>query len=290
MQDLAAEASERPAHVHHDWIGPKELGMLTPEILAQRTRALRPLLEAHARETERIRRPVDSVWSAVRRSGALYHFVPKIYGGLEFDLDSFVDTMLPLAEGCASTGWVAAFCTEHNWLLAQFPQQAQEEIFAAFPYITAPGVTAPPGKAVRVKGGYRLSGSWKWGTGVMHADWVLATGMVADSGAPPAVLFFALPIGDAKVIDTWHVDGMIGTGSNDIVVDDVFVPDHRALNMADMREGRAPGALLHRNPLYRMPMLPFLAITAAIPAVGNARAAVGHFTQRLKERIVSAPI
>ncbi len=237
-----------------DWLGREELRSLTPALLAARTTALKPMLAAHAREAESLRRPVDSVWSAIRRTGVFYHFVPRVYGGLEFDVDSFVDTMMPLAEGCASTGWVTAFCVEHNWMMSQFPKEAQDEIFSEFPYIIAPGVTQPPGKVERVKGGYRLTGRWKWGTGVMHADWVLAAGMVQDEGAQPAILFFALPIGDAKVIDVWHVDGMVGTGSNDIVIDDVFVPEHRALNMGHMREGRAPGARLHANPIYRMPM------------------------------------
>ncbi len=283
---LGPVVASRRGDAPSDWLSKAELTSLTPAILMERTKALKPLLASHAREAERIRRPVDLVWSAIRRSGVFYHFVPKRYGGLEFDVDLFVDIMLPLAEGCASTGWVTSFCVEHNWMMSQFPKDAQDEIFAEFPYIVAPGVTMPPGKATKVKGGYRLSGHWKWGTGVMHADWVLATGQLPDPGTPPAVLFFALPISDVSVVDVWHVDGMVGTGSNDIVIDDAFIPEHRVLEMARMREGTAPGAKLHENPIYRMPMLPFLALTAAIPAVGNARAAVALFRDRLRERVV----
>jgi len=268
-----------------DWLSREEIVSLTPDILLERTKALKPLLTEHAIEAEQLRRPVDAVWNAIRKSGVFYHFVPKCYGGLEFSVDSFIDVMLPLAEGCASTGWVTAFCVEHNWMMAQFPREAQDEVFKEFPYIIAPGVTMPPGQVTPVKGGYRLSGHWKWGTGVMHADWVLAAGHLPDGTAPPTVLFFLLPIEDVEVVDVWHVDGMIGTGSNDIVVKDVFVPEHRVLDMGHMREGRAPGAAVHsHNPVYRMPMLPFLALTAAIPAIGNARAAVEHFRVRLLDR------
>lgn len=269
-----------------DWLSPQELSALTPSELVARTTALKPLLAAHAREAEDLRRPVDAVWQKLRDTGMFYHFVPKAYGGLEFDLDTFVDAMLPLGEGCASTGWVAAFCVEHNWMLAQFPKAAQDEIFGGgWPYIIAPGVTAPPGRAEPVDGGYRVTGRWKWGTGVMHADWILATGMVPGE-SPPRMLFFAMPAQDVQVIDTWEMAGMAGTGSNDIVATEVFVPEHRMIDMGHMREGRAPGALLHDSAIFRMPMLPFLGITAAIPAVGLARSAVAAFRERLDLRIV----
>lgn len=269
-----------------DWLSADDLAKLTPAELVARTQALRPLLAANAVQAEALRRPVDEVWQAIRDSGVFYHFVPKAYGGLEFDLETFIDAMLPLGEGCASTGWVTSFCVEHNWMLSLFPEAAQDEIFGGgWPYVIAPGVTMPPGRAEPVAGGYRLTGRWKWGTGVMHADWILATGMVPGE-SPPRMLFFVFPAADAQVIDTWRMDGMAGTGSNDIVTHDLFVPEHRVIDMGLMRAGRAPGATLHANPIYRMPMLPFLGITAAIPAVGLARATVAAFRDRLDLRIV----
>jgi alkylation response protein AidB-like acyl-CoA dehydrogenase len=269
-----------------DWLSRAELDRLTPAMLAERSAALKPMVAAHAREAERMRHPVDSVWNAIRKTGVFYHLVPKRYGGLEFGVDEFIDAMLPIGEACASTGWVTSFCVEHNWMLAQFPKEAQDEIFGASPYIIAPGVTTPPGKVTRVKDGFRLSGHWKWGTGVMHADWVLCAGLMMDEGGPPKMMFFAMPVEDVDIIDTWDVDGMAGTGSNDIVAHDVFVPEHRALDMGLMREGATPGGKLHDSPLYRMPMLPFLALTAAIPAVGTARNAVAFFRDRLSQRVV----
>lgn len=290
MPDVAAAYSGepiiQPSSVGGEWLERAALAAMTPADLVQRCVAIRDLLMQHAEEAERLRKPVDEVWKAIRRTGVFYHFVPKRFGGLEFDVPTFVDTMLPLAEGCASTGWVTAFCVEHNWMLAQFPERAQQEIFDAQPYIIAPGVTNPPGRAVRAPGGFRVSGRWRWGTGVMHADWVLATAQI-DDGTPdrPQVRFFAMPIGDVKVIDTWHVDGMCGTGSHDIAADDVFVPEHFCTDMALMRDGRGHGARLYDNPIYRIPMLPFLAMTATIPAVGTSRAALRVFRERLTERV-----
>lgn len=269
-----------------DFLGRDVVAAITPEQLVARAVGLKPLLAQNSRLAEELRRPVDEVWQSLRDSGFFYHFVPKEYGGLEFGVDTFIDAMLPLAEACSSTGWVAAFCVEHNWMLSQFPKAAQDEIFGGqFPYVVAPGVTTPPGVATPVDGGFRLTGRWKWGTGVMHADWVLAAGQVPGE-KPPKVLMFAIPADDVTVLDTWHVDGMIGTGSNDIQAKDVFIPAHRALVMAEMRDGRAEGFRLYENPIYRMPMLPFLAVTAAIPALGTARAAVTYFRDRLIDRNV----
>lgn len=288
VQAKQAEAehfADRRIPAGGDWLPRAELDALTPEELVRRTTALKPLVAAHALECEQLRRPVDAVWNAIRKTGCFYHFVPKRYGGLEFDIDSFIDAMLPIAEGCGSTGWVTAFCVEHNWMLAQFPEKFQDETFGGdFPYIIAPGATNPPGVAEPVEGGYRLSGVWKWGTGVMHADWVLLVGMVPGE-SPPRQLFLGLPAADVEVLDTWDVAGMAGTGSNDIRCRDIFVPEHRVMDMGEMRNGCAPGATIHaHNPVYRMPMTPFLAITAAIAAVGVARSAIDHFKERIGVR------
>lgn len=268
-----------------DFLSRAELEALTPDELVRRTTALKPLLAESALECERLRRPVDHVWDAIRRTGCFYHFVPKSYGGLEFDVDTFIDAMLPLAEGCASTGWVTAFCVEHNWMAAQFPKGYQDETFGGkFPYVMAPGATSPPGVAEPVEGGCRLTGRWKWGTGVMHADWVLLAANIPGE-SPPRQMFFALPADEVSVIDTWFVDGMIGTGSNDIACENVFVPHHRIMDMGEMRAGTAPGSKIHaHNPIYRQPMTPFLAVTAAIGAVGTARSAVDHFKTRMNSR------
>ncbi|WP_298670329.1 acyl-CoA dehydrogenase family protein [uncultured Sphingomonas sp.] len=273
-----------------DFLTRGDLASLTPQELIRRTTALKPLLAAHAAECERARHPIESVWNEIRKTGCFYHFIPKKYGGLEFDADSFIDAMLPLSEGCPSTGWVTAFCVEHNWMLTQFPEQFQDEVFGTLdgdrvPYVIAPGATAPPGKAVKVDGGYRITGRWKWGTGVMHSDWVLVANMIVD-GPANVVLFCALPTEQVTVLDTWHIDGMEGTGSHDLLIEDVFIPEHRTMDMAEMRAGTAHGSRLYDNPIYRQPMLPLLGVTAAISGVGAARAAVSLFREQLAERMV----
>jgi len=255
--------------------------------LVERVRALAPMVEAHARQAEEERKPVDAVMKAIEEAGVYRYFVPKRYGGYEFSLTTFMDIGMILGEACLSTGWVTTFCMEHNWLLALYNKAAQDDIFGRQPYIIAPGALAPKGTATPVEGGYRLTGRWEWGTGVMHSDWVMVGGLIPAEGADqPNLCMFILPRDQAEVIDTWHTAGMVGTGSNDIAVNDVFVPGHLVQNLAEMRDGRCPGGEVNDSYLYRMPMLPVLGLTAACPVVGGARKAVQVFQERLQERFV----
>jgi alkylation response protein AidB-like acyl-CoA dehydrogenase len=114
----------------------------------------------------------------------------------------------------------------------------------------------------------------------MHADWVMGQAFMQNEGAPPTPLMIMVPAADADVIDTWDCSGMRATGSHDIILRDVFVPDaFAAVNMA--RGGAKPSQRAHANPIYGMPMLPFLAMSAAIPALGAARGMVKTYQERL---------
>lgn len=246
---------------------------------------LAPMLEEHAAQAEAERKPVDSVMKAIEETQAYRYFVPRKFGGFEFSLEGFMDIGLTLGGADLSTAWVVTFCMEHNWLLGLYNPEAQAHIFGQQPYIIAPGALAPKGKATPVEGGYRLTGHWEWGTGVMHADWVMV-GALTDHDGPPELCMYTLPIKDARIKDTWHMSGMVGTGSNDIVIEDAFVPECLRQNLADMRAGDSPGAQFHQTATYRMPMLPVLGLTAAAPAVGCALKTVERFRERLIGRTV----
>jgi alkylation response protein AidB-like acyl-CoA dehydrogenase len=169
-------------------------------------------------------------------------------------------------------------------MLSQFPQETQQEVFGRQPYMLAPAALSPTGTATPVDGGFRLSGRWGWGTGVMHADWVLlGGGMVSESG-PPDMRMFLLPRDQVRVELTWDAAGMQGTGSNDIVVADAFVPEHRSEPMLGMTMGRGRGSEWLGSPSYRHPMIPLLCLAAGVPALGAARRAVALFKERLATR------
>jgi alkylation response protein AidB-like acyl-CoA dehydrogenase len=255
--------------------------------LVERLAALAPMVADQAATAERERKPVDAVMRAIEETGAYRWFVPRCYGGYEYSLSSFMDVGMILGEACTSTAWVTTFCMEHNWLLALYDGAAQDDIFGSQPYIIAPGTLSPGGKAVAVDGGYRVTGRWQWGTGVMHADWVMVAALTPVAYQEgPALCMYVLPRREAEVIDTWQVEGMVGTGSNDIAVTDVFVPAHRMVDLAAVRDGTSPGSRVHDTPLYRMPMLPVLGLTAAAPLVGAARRAVALFEERMAGRTV----
>ena len=257
---------------------------VTAADLTARMVALQPLVAARARSAEQRRRLDDDVVAALRDSGVFLHFVPRRYGGLQFGVADFVDVVLPLGEACASTAWVTAFLMEHNLILSLFPEQAQDDVFGAQPYMLAPGAAFPPGRAIPVDGGLRVTGRWSYASGVLHSDWAMAV-VTIEGGATRDARWVLVPIDAVQIHDVWHMDGMAATGSNDISMDDVFVPEHRTLDLVQMGNGTSPGASLHRDPLYALPMTAFLAMTAALPIVGAARGALTHFTARLATRV-----
>jgi alkylation response protein AidB-like acyl-CoA dehydrogenase len=186
-----------------------------------------------------------------------------------------------VSEACPSTGWVTTFYMEHNWLLQMFSPALQEEVFSRQPFVLAPGLVNPKEGTATPKGdGYELSGHWRFGTGIVHADWVLLSARVTTEPDAQPRMFLVRPEA-VEVVDTWHVDGMVATGSHDIIARAVPVPEtHVSLRMPPaLRAGRdAPY-------LVRLPVLPLLALTAAIPALGAARRSVELFRRLIRERV-----
>ena len=244
---------------------------------------LQPLVAERARGAELARRVDPDVWQAIRDSGVFLHFVPRCFGGLQLGAVEFVDVVLPIGEACASTAWVTSFLMEHNLILSLFPQEAQDEIFGAQPYILAPGAAFPPGTAVPVDGGYLVSGRWNYGSGIRQSDWSMSTARIEGTHD---VRMVVVPVSEVEVHDVWHVDGLAATASDDITMDSVFVPEHRTLSLAAMGNGTSPGARTHApDPTYAMPMTPFLAMTASLPLLGAARGALRLFQERVATRV-----
>lgn len=256
----------------------------TPEELIARARSIAPLFAEQALPSERLRRPSDEAIEAVEEAEIFKLMVPRRYGGLELDMDTFVEVVLALSEGDASLAWVTAFLIEHNWMFSLFPESFQKQLFADRSYVLAPGMIAPTGLARPAAGGVVLSGRWQFATGVWHSSWIIAGAILLNDDEQPDPRFFAIPREEVTVEDTWHVDGMCGTGSHDVVIDECFVPDDRSVSILDMNRGCTPGAEIHDGPLYRTPMVPLLTATAAMPSLGQARALVREYARRLPGR------
>ena len=242
-------------------------------------------LAQRAAEAEELRRLPDATIADFRASGLARLLLPARYGGEQAPFPAILEPVRRMAHGCASSAWTLGFYTLHNWMLALFGERAQDEVFAGGP-VLCPAPLAPTGRGVPVDGGVRLSGRWSWATGIMAADWVMVGALCGpDDGLYPALVL--LPADDVAVQDVWHTDGMRGTGSHDVLVNDVFVPEHRLVGVIDVYGGTAPGAALHDASAYRWPMVPALALLAAMPALGAAEAVADGFATRLGERVLA---
>lgn len=241
-------------------------------------------LAARADEAETLRRLPDATVADLLASGFTDLLVPARYGGQQAPFPALLDPVRRLAHGCTSSAWTIGFFALHNWMLALFGEQAQEEAFGNRPFL-APAPLAPTGRGLPVDGGIRLTGRWSWATGVMHGNWIIVAALCGpDDALYPALAL--LPMSAVTVDDVWHTDGMRATGSNDAIVSDVFVPEHRLVKVTDIYAGTAPGAGLHDSATYRWPMVPALALLAAMPALGSAERVTRLYADRLAERVL----
>lgn len=249
---------------------------------------LSPLLRSKAAEAEQMRQTPDEVIDAARESGLFALMVPEALGGHEADLDTLFEVALILSRADASIGWLITFYIEHNFWFCGYPERFQKELFSERNHVLAPATLNPgAGNATKVEGGYRLAGQWQWGTGVLHADWVMAGALVRDGDGPALPYFFAMPREDVEPIDTWHMLGMCGTGSWDIKIDDVFVADERVVPMLDLLNANGEASKLYDGKLYQTPLIPVLAFAAGVPMLGAAQMAVEEYKSQVKAKIAS---
>lgn len=245
-------------------------------------------LAERARDAETLRRLPAETISELTTSGFTELLVPKRFGGEQAAFPELLDPVRRMAHGCTSSAWTIGFYALHNWMLALFGEQAQEEAFGTRPFL-APAPLAPTGRGVPVEGGVRVTGRWSWATGVMDGNWVIVCAL-CETPDDPAGIYPALallPASDFSIVDFWHTDGMCATGSNDVVITDAFVPEHRLVRVADIYGGTAPGAELHDAPTYRWPMVPALALLAAMPALGSAERVTELYAERLAGRVLA---
>jgi len=245
-------------------------------------------LADRAHEAEQIRRLPEATIADLKASGLTELLVPKHFGGQQADFPAILDPVRRMAHGCTSSAWTIGFYTLHNWMLALFGEQAQEEAFTTRPFL-APAPLAPTGRGVPTEGGIRLTGRWSWATGVMDGNWLIVGALCGPDGDPAGIYpaLALLPAPAITISDVWQTDGMRATGSNDVVVSDAFVPEHRLVRVTDIYAGTAPGAELHDSATYRWPMVPALALLAAMPAFGSAERVTELYAERLAGRVMA---
>ncbi|HEX3970239.1 MAG TPA: hypothetical protein VHX19_02890 [Stellaceae bacterium] len=259
------------------------------EMLKARARALVPTLRARAVECEELRRIPDTSIGDLHKSGLFRMLQPKRVGGSELPYRALVELGAILAEGCGSTSWVVANLASHHWMLAMWPEQAQNEVWGESPdHLIGSALVFPGGKATAVTDGYVLNGRWPFSSGVDPSQWNFVGGIVHDAKDKPIEQrCFLVGANEYRVIDTWYAAGLRGTGSKDIEMKDVFVPAHRTLPLAALVGGTAPGCAINPAPLYKLPVLGLFAFVVSGVSLGLARGAIGDFTQQMHARIAT---
>ncbi|MGW5276866.1 hydroxylase [Streptomyces sp. NPDC004044] len=249
-------------------------------------------LRAEAVPSDELGRITDRTAEILRESGGIRLLQARDLGGFEAHPNDFLDWVLAVGERHPSAGWVAGVVGIHPWELSIADPRLQKEVYGRDPDTWVASPYAPFGRAVPVEGGYRFTGTWPFSTGTDHCEWVILGGMLADASGtpttPPTVRHFVMPRADYEVVpDSWNVMGLSGTGSKDVRMTDVLVPDHRVLDGAEVRDNTYSDRRRPESALYAMRfgvMFPF-AISAGTFSI--ARGAVAAAEQHIESRVSS---
>jgi alkylation response protein AidB-like acyl-CoA dehydrogenase len=246
----------------------------TEELLRAHARELAARIAAAAPAIEEQRRVPEPLVSEIARAGFFRMLVPRDVGGLEVEPGAMIDVLAEIARGDGSAGWAVMIGATSGVIGAYLPEPAAREIFATNPDVVVGGAFHPRGRATVVDGGYRVRGRWPFASGCQHCGWLLGGCIVFEGDKPklreggaPEARMMILPANEVTILDTWHVSGLRGTGSHDIVIEDAFVPAERSVwfSIDPVRRGGA---------LYAFPVYGLLALGIAAVALGIARGAI----------------
>jgi 3-hydroxy-9,10-secoandrosta-1,3,5(10)-triene-9,17-dione monooxygenase len=245
----------------------------TAEVLIARARALVPHIAASAAGARQARRVSESVIARIDEAGLFRILQPARWGGYEMKPETYYDVLITLAEGDMSVGWVYGVLGVHPWLMGLLDERAVRDVWGEDDSVRLCSSLMPVGKAEKVDGGFRLSGHWRFSSGCHFAQWALLGGAVqGGAGGAPDIRLFMVPLADYRIVDAWRVSGLCATGSDDILLDEVFVPEYRTRRMIDNFQCAGPGQTLNRSPLYRIPFGQIFFRGVSSPAIGALQA------------------
>lgn len=250
---------------------------LTPAELIRRASDMLPVFRDRAAHTEQLRRIPDETVQDLLSSGLLRIGVPRRFGGLDVDYELNLEIGSLFSSGCAATAWCYCLWVAHGWLVGHWPLEGQQEVFGDGPdVLISSSLNSGKSTLEQTAGGFRFSGRWEFSSGCDAADWVILGG---DS--PDGRVWILLPRSDYEIIDTWFVSGLSGSGSNDILVKDAFVPHHRVLDVGRAGDGDWTGWEIHQQYRYRIPVPVLLGWDLVAPIIGIALGMVEEFTAQL---------
>ncbi len=226
--------------------------------------ALRPSIVAARDHIEQQRCLPPQLVRELKAAGVFRMTMPRAWGGSELDPAAQLRVLEELSYADASVGWCATIGCDSGYFSAYMEQTVARQMFSDLDMVTGGNLARAAGRALRVAGGYRVSGRWPFASGCRHADWMIGSQVTNATGVPVTrVCFF--PPEQCQIIDTWHTTGMRGTGSHDFTVTDVFVPEEHTFNFQSLKP-------LRPQPLYAF--FPFVAGKFGAVPLGVARAAI----------------
>jgi 3-hydroxy-9,10-secoandrosta-1,3,5(10)-triene-9,17-dione monooxygenase len=253
----------------------------------RRAREIVPVLASRAQKCEDARVLLPENEKLLHETGLFRFHQPKRFGGMELPFIAVVDIVAEVARGCPSTAWNVGNLGCHHWILAYYEPETQHEVWDENPdALIASSIALAAGRGRRVDGGFVVSGRWPFSSGVDNSQWnMLAVTVYEDAKAVDWRLCL-VPKKDYEIIDTWYAMGMVGTGSKDIEVKEVFVPERRALALARCRGGlEHPGAVLNSGPLFRVPIVASAGHPLSATALGAAQGGFESVVASFKTRI-----
>jgi 3-hydroxy-9,10-secoandrosta-1,3,5(10)-triene-9,17-dione monooxygenase len=248
--------------------------------LVARARALAPAIAARATRAEMQRRvPAESVEEFVE-AGLLPVLIPRRWGGYGLGMRTWFEVATEIGAACASTGWLVSLLIHYGFVVATFPEQAQQEIWKEGPDVLLAASLTPSGVAEAIEGGYRVSGEFPYASGADHASWVIVCCPVDTGTSKPDPRLLLLRPGEYSVRDTWFSIGLRATGSNTLVADGAFVPVEQTIRLQDKVSGTVPGGELNGG-IFRLPMSCYNGVTFLAPILGAARGALQHYLDNI---------
>src|SRR3984893_1095698 len=261
-----------------------------------RARALIPRLAERAPAAAAARQLPAQTIAEYHAAGILRILQPRRFGGQQGRFSLFSRIVEELTYGCASSAWVYAVLAEHQWIIAQYPEAAQIDGGGDDPEAVASSSLAPRAVALRVAGGWRLSGGYAFSSGCDYAQWAILGAFLGDMGDPRHIAYLLVPLREVEIVDDWQVLRLAGTGSKSLALHDVFIPEHRCVMVSDLFAGTPPGALVHPDyPVLRAPRgflvsysLPPVAIALGHRALDIACAALARRVSRGVTKVAEA--
>lgn len=246
--------------------------------LIARARDMIPRFQARQGACEEQRRIPQESLDELFEAGLFNILKPRKYGGYEMGWDVFNDAVMAVAEGCGSTGWIYGVVGGHPLMAANFSGEVQDEIYADDDRALVASARIITGSMERVKGGYIGRGRMTFCSGCQHAQWVFAGGNPVDGSDD--LITVLMPIQDVEILDTWHALGMAGTGSHDIQLHDVFIPERRTMIAGTTPPGRG----LHNAAIFNVGHMALGAYNLAAVVVGVATGGFNQFVEEMKGR------